>query len=266
MLRLGVNIDHVATLREARKGHEPDPVHAALQAELGGADCITAHLREDRRHAQDRDIERLAECVQTKFNLEMGATEEMVSIALRVMPEMVTLVPEGRQEVTTEGGLAVSRDALRLKDVVARLKEGVGLVSAFVDPDEREIDAAAKAGFDVCELHTGAYGAAFSRFAVTVAGTSGGERRGAAGDVRDAALRAATERLRHAAKLVHAAGMRCNAGHALNYQNVGAMAGIDGLWELHIGHAIVARAVFVGLREAVTEMKREMRDARGSGA
>ncbi len=263
MLRLGVNIDHVATLRQARRGHEPDPVHAALQAELGGADCITAHLREDRRHAQDRDIERLAECVQTKLNLEMGATEEMVGIALRVMPEMATLVPEGRQEVTTEGGLAVSKDAKRLKDVVSRLKEGVGLVSAFVDPVEREIEAAAEAGFDVCELHTGSFGAAFSRFAVTAAGTSGGEKRGSAGDDRDAGLAGEVERLRHAARTVIGAGMRCNAGHALNYHNVGAIAGIEGLWELHIGHSIVARGVFVGLREAVAEMKREMRAAQG---
>lgn len=258
-----MNIDHVATLRQARKGHEPDPVHAALQAEMGGADCITAHLREDRRHAQDRDIERLAECVQTKLNLEMGATEEMVGIALRVMPEMVTLVPEGRQEVTTEGGLGVSRDGSRLKDVVARLKEGVGLVSAFIDPDEKEIEAAAKAGFDVCELHTGPFAAAFSRFAVTAAGTTGGEARGSAGDERDGGLSSEVERLRHAVRIVGGAGMRCNAGHAINYHNVGAVAGIEGLWELHIGHSIVARAVFVGLREAVAEMKREMRAARG---
>lgn len=263
MLRLGVNIDHVATLRQARKGHEPDPVHGALQAEMGGADCITAHLREDRRHAQDRDVERLAESVQTKFNLEMGATEEMAAIALRVMPEMATLVPEGRMEVTTEGGLAVSKDPARLRDVVLRLKEGVGLVSAFIDPEEREIEAAAKAGFDVCELHTGPYAAAFSRFAVTAAGTSGGDRRGAAGDERHAGLAGELERLRDAVRLVRSAGMRCNAGHALNYHNVGPIASIGGLWELHIGHAIVARAVFVGLLEAVAEMKREMR---GSGA
>lgn len=259
MLRLGVNIDHVATLRQARKALEPDPVHAALQAEMGGADCITAHLREDRRHAQDRDVERLAECVQTKFNLEMGATEEMVGVALRVMPEMVTLVPEGRLEVTTEGGLAVSKDGARLKDVVARLKSGGALVSAFVDPEAREIEAAAEAGFDVCELHTGPYAAAFSRFAVTAAGTSGGARHGCAGNEQHHGLKTELERLERAVKAVCGAGMRCNAGHALNYHNVRAMSGIEGLWELHIGHSIVSRAVFVGLREAVAEMKREMR-------
>ena len=246
MIQLGVNIDHVATVRQARyrdvppEQGEPDPVRAAHEAELGGADGITMHLREDRRHIQDRDAELLRRLVAVKVNLEMAATDEMIGIACRIRPDTAMLVPEGRTEVTTEGGLDVAGQAARMKEVVARLRDGGLLVSAFIDADDRQVDAAAGAGFDVCEVHTGPYAHAFAE---------------CGGDFRRAALRAELERVARTGARIRQAGMRFNAGHALNYVNVGPIAALPGVEELHIGHAIVSRAVFVGLREAVREMK-----------
>lgn len=251
MIQLGVNIDHVASIRQARyRGSdprvplphaEPDPVRAAHEAELGGADGITVHLREDRRHIQDHDVERLRASVQVKLNLEMAASDEMVAVAVRIKPQISMLVPEGRQEVTTEGGLDVAGGLSRLRDVVARLHEGGMIVSAFIDADLRQVEAAKAAGFDVCEIHTGPFAHAFA--------ASGGDPL-----VGDLARNLA--QVGAAGKRVRELGMRFNAGHALNYHNVGAIAGLSGVEELHIGHAIVSRAAFVGLRDAVREMKR----------
>jgi pyridoxine 5-phosphate synthase len=247
MIQLGVNIDHIATLRQARyrasQGDslsEPDPVHAAHEAELGGADIITVHLREDRRHIQDRDLDVLAQTVRAKLNLEMAATDEMVAIAIRRKVHMVTLVPEGRQEVTTEGGLDVKSQAARMKDVVKRLREAGITASAFIDPIAPQIDAARAAGFQICELHTGAYARAY--------GACGGE-------IIRGELGAELTTLATAGAQVSASGMRFNAGHALNYFNVVRIAALPGICELHIGHAIISRAVFVGMRQAVREMK-----------
>lgn len=251
MIQLGVNIDHVATVRQARRGVEPDPVRAAHEAELGGADGITVHLREDRRHIQDHDVERLRAAVNVKLNLEMAATEEMVGIALRVKPQIAMLVPEGRQEVTTEGGLDVAGGLARVKDVVARLKAGGMIVSAFIDADERQVDGAKEAGFDVCEVHTGPYAKEFAR---------------AGGDFLDGRLAGELARIRAAGERIVGAGMRFNAGHALNYHNVRPIAGLPGVRELHIGHSIVSRAVYVGMREAVREMKRLMVEGAEAGA
>jgi pyridoxine 5-phosphate synthase len=246
MPELCVNIDHVATVRQARRTYEPDPVQAAIEAEAGGADGITVHLREDRRHIQDADLPRIKAVVRTKLNLEMAATDEMVAIAIGLKPELAMFVPERRQEVTTEGGLDVASQEARIKDAVARLK-GAGIpVSAFIDADPRQIEAAARAGFDFCEIHTGPYAHAFHDHPAGIA------------DPRVSAEHAKVVR---AVAAVGAAGMRANAGHALNYANVAAIAGIAGVRELHIGHAIVSRAVFVGLRTAVAEMKRAMRGA-----
>lgn len=246
MVQLGVNIDHVCTVRQARRGVEPDPVRAAHEAELGGADGITVHLREDRRHINDRDVERLRESVRVKLNLEMAATDEMVTIARRIRPHTSMLVPEGRAEITTEGGLDVRTQQTRLKDIVSRLREGGMVVSAFIDADESQIDAAKAAGFDVCEVHTGPYAHAFAQ---------------AGGDLLNKPLRHELEKVHRAGAHIRALGMRFNAGHALNYHNVGLIAGQEGVSELHIGHAIVSRAVFTGLREAVREMKRLMGEA-----
>jgi len=250
MIQLGVNVDHVATLRQARyRGgsgegmSEPDPVHAAHEAELGGADIITVHLREDRRHIQDRDLDVLVRTVRAKLNLEMAATDEMVGIALKHKVHMATLVPEGRQEVTTEGGLDVKGQASRMKDVVKRLRDGGVTVSAFIDPVSPQIDAAKAAGFQMCELHTGPYAKAFAE---------------AGGDMLRPKLNAELETVAVGGAQIAAAGMRFNAGHALNYFNVVRIAGLPGISELHIGHAIVSRAVFVGMREAVQEMKELM--------
>jgi len=243
MPELCVNIDHVATVRQARRTYEPDPVQAAIEAEAGGADGITVHLREDRRHIQDADLPRIKAVVRTKLNLEMAATDEMVAIAIGLKPQLAMFVPEKRQEVTTEGGLDVASQEARIKDAVARLK-GAGIpVSAFIDPDERQIAAAARAGFDFCEIHTGSYAHAFYDYA---------------GGIAHAHTAAELAKVAAAAAAIRAAGMRANAGHALNYANVGPIARIAGLHELHIGHAIVSRAVFVGLRTAVGEMKTAM--------
>jgi pyridoxine 5-phosphate synthase len=252
MALLGVNIDHVATLRQARyRGSdvlgEPDPLRAAHEAELGGAEIITIHLREDRRHINDRDLARLREGVTARLNLEMGATDEMIGIALSTRPQMCTLVPEGRLEVTTEGGLDVAGQVPRLRATVERLKNAGMCVSAFIDANPRQVDAAMQAGFDACEVHTGPYAGAFA--------TTGG-------DLKLGSLEAELRKLADAGHRIRAAGMRFHAGHALNYQNVRFVAGPEGLpgiAELHIGHALVSRAVFTGLRDAVREMKALMR-------
>jgi pyridoxine 5-phosphate synthase len=243
MIQLGVNIDHVATIRQARRGDEPDPVRAAHEAELGGADGITVHLREDRRHIQDRDVELLRQLVKVKLNLEMAATDEMVAIACRLVPHTAMLVPEGRHEVTTEGGLDVAGQTRDLAPRVARLKGAGLIVSAFIDADESQVRAAASLGFDVCEVHTGPYAGAFAR---------------CGGDFRRDELAAELARIGRCGELIRSLGMRFNAGHALNYHNVGPVAALAGVEELHIGHAIVSRAVYVGLREAVRQMKELM--------
>ncbi|MGF1633735.1 MAG: pyridoxine 5'-phosphate synthase [Phycisphaerae bacterium] len=251
MPALSVNIDHVATVRQARRTYEPDPVWAAAEAQLGGADGITVHLREDRRHIQDRDVERLKETVHVALNLEMAATDEMVTIACRLKPDLAMLVPEGRLEVTTEGGLDVLGQVSRLKEIVRKLKDAGLIVSAFIDAEDGQIDAAAEVGFDVCEVHTGPYAHAF--FGAKTVHDDLGRNSDAAAEL--AKVRSAGER-------ISANGVRFNAGHALNYTNVRPIAALPGMRELHIGHAIVARAVFVGLRAAVSEMKREIDLAR----
>jgi pyridoxine 5-phosphate synthase len=234
MATLGVNIDHVATIRQARRTVEPDPIWAAAAAELGGADAITVHLREDRRHIQDRDLEVLRQTVQVRLNLECSIVPEMVAIACRVRPDQVTLVPERREEVTTEGGL----DAVGRRDAVAeavqRLRDaGIG-VSLFIDPDPRQIDLAADLAVDAAELHTGTYANAETEA------------------VREGRL----VELARAGGMVRKAGLALAAGHGLTYRNVVPVARLEGMGELNIGHSIVARAVFVGMAEAVREMKR----------
>jgi pyridoxine 5-phosphate synthase len=246
MIELGVNIDHVATVREARKGHEPDPVWAAVEAHLGGADGITVHLREDRRHIQDHDVRRLRELTHIKLNLEMAATDEMVGIACDIRPEMAMLVPEGRHEITTEGGLDVAGQEARLRDVVARLSAAGIVTSTFIDAELPQVEAAARIGVRVCEIHTGPYAHAFFN---------------QGRDNESPAVLTELEKIRKAGAAIRAAGMRFNAGHALNYFNVQPVAALPGIRELHIGHAIVSRAIFVGMREAVAEMKRLMREA-----
>ncbi len=246
MIELGVNIDHVATVRQARRTYEPDPVWAAVEAHLGGADGITVHLREDRRHIQDKDVARLRELTHIKLNLEMAATAEMVAVARRIKPEMAMLVPEGRHEVTTEGGLDVCSQEKPLKIKVSRLKDADIVVSVFIDADIRQVEAAKRIGVSVCEVHTGPYAHAF-------------HAKGR--DAESPAVVSQLKKIRKAGERIRALGMRFNAGHALNYFNVGPVARMPGVRELHIGHAIVARAVFVGMREAVREMKRLITDA-----
>lgn len=246
MIELGVNIDHVATLRQARRTYEPDPVWAAVEAHLGGADGITVHLREDRRHIQDDDVRRLRDLTQVKLNLEMAATDEMVEIACRLKPEMAMLVPEGRQEVTTEGGLDVAGQEARLKAAIGRLAEAGIVTSVFIDAELAQVEAAVRVGARVCEIHTGPYAQVFHQ---------------QGRDADGSAVLAELEKIRLAGQAIRDLGMRFNAGHALNYVNVQPVARLPGVRELHIGHAIVSRAVFVGLREAVREMKRLMREA-----
>jgi pyridoxine 5-phosphate synthase len=245
MIELGVNIDHVATVRQARRTHEPDPVWAAVEAHLGGADGITVHLREDRRHINDNDVRRLRELTHIKLNLEMAATREMVDIACALKPEMAMLVPEGRQEVTTEGGLDVAGQKKALAATVKKLADAGIMTSVFIDADARQVDAAAAIGARVCEIHTGPYAHAF-------------HAKGR--DAESAAVVAELAKIRRAGEAIRAAAMRFNAGHALNYFNVQPVAALAGVRELHIGHAIVSRAVFVGMREAVREMKRLIRE------
>ncbi|MGE5491447.1 MAG: pyridoxine 5'-phosphate synthase [Actinomycetota bacterium] len=250
MIELGVNIDHVATIRQARRTYEPDPVWAAVEAHLGGADGITVHLREDRRHIQDEDVRRLRDLTQIKLNLEMAATDEMVGIACRLKPEMAMLVPEGRHEVTTEGGLDVAGQEAMLKDAVFRLADAGIVTSVFIDADLAQVEAAARIGARVCEIHTGPYAHAF-------------HAKGR--DAEAAAVVEELDKVRQAGHAIRQLGMRFNAGHALNYYNVQPLARLHGVRELHIGHAIVSRAVFVGLREAVREMKQLMREAADKG-
>jgi pyridoxine 5-phosphate synthase len=246
MIELGVNIDHVATLRQARRTYEPDPVWAAVEAHLGGADGITVHLREDRRHIQDEDVRRLRDLVHIKLNLEMAATPEMIDIACRLRPEMAMLVPEGREEVTTEGGLDVAGQQRKLGGAIARLADAGIVTSVFIDAELPQLEAAARAGARVCEVHTGPYAHAF-------------HAKGR--DAESAAVVAELDRIEVAGRAIRDLGMRFNAGHALNYVNVQPVAALPGVRELHIGHAIVSRSVFVGLREAVREMKALMRQA-----
>jgi pyridoxine 5-phosphate synthase len=238
-IALGVNIDHVATLRQARRAQYPDPVHAALLAEQSGADSITLHLREDRRHIQDRDVTLMRQLLQTRMNLEMAVTEEMIRIARQVQPQDCCLVPESRQEITTEGGLDVAGQMARVADACKALGAAGIRVSLFIDPDAAQVEAAQRAGAPVIELHTGTY-----------ADAAGAQR------ARE------FERVRSAAKLAASLGLTVNAGHGLNYHNVQPIAAIPQIVELNIGHAIVARAVFDGLPKAVRDMKELMRAAR----
>jgi pyridoxine 5-phosphate synthase len=237
---LGVNIDHVATLRQVRKTPFPEPVQAALLAEQAGADGITAHLREDRRHIQERDIRLLRELIHTRLNLEMAITEEMLAFAAKIRPHACCLVPEKREELTTEGGLDVAGQFERVREACQRLSACGIEVSLFIDPDEAQVEAAHRAGAPVIELHTGRYAEA-----------SGSDK------LQELA------KLQAAAKLGERLGLQVNAGHGIHYHNVEAIARIPEIAELNIGHAIVARAVFTGLAEAVREMKRLMREARG---
>ncbi|MHB8764489.1 MAG: pyridoxine 5'-phosphate synthase [Deferrisomatales bacterium] len=233
MIRLGVNIDHVATVRQARRIDEPDPVWAAVLSELGGADQITLHLREDRRHIQDHDLARIMATAKVPVNLEMAVTAEMIEIALRHRPATVTLVPERREEVTTEGGLDVAGQADAVGRAVARLQGGGVRVSLFVDPDPAQVEASARSGAEALELHTGAYCEAW--------GTPRAE--------------AELGRLRDAAALARRLGLAVHAGHGLNVRNVGPVARIPQVEELNIGHSLIGRAIFVGLQAAVAEMK-----------
>lgn len=235
-MELGVNIDHVATLRKARGTRYPEPVQAALVAEEAGADAITVHLREDRRHIVDRDVELLAQVLQTRMNLELAATEEMVAIALQVGPSDVCVVPERREELTTEGGLDVIGNATVVEPVVSKLQAAGTRVSLFIDPDPGQVRASAEMGARAVEIHTGAFADAEDESAA------------------DKEL----DRIREAVTTGLDAGLKVNAGHGLNYHNVQAITAIHGIAELNIGHAIVARAVFTGLAEAVREMKRLM--------
>ena len=237
MVLLGVNIDHVATVREARKTNEPDPVWAATLAELGGADAITIHLREDRRHIQERDLRLLRESVAVPINLELACAADVLAIACDAPPYQATLVPERREEVTTEGGLDVIGSRMKVADAVRRLKDSGIVVSLFLDPDPAQLDAGAELAADAIELHTGAYAEAAMRH-------------------RGQETRAALETLVAAGQRVRAAGLTLNAGHGLTYRNVKPIAAIDGLHELNIGHSIVARAIMVGLEQAVRDMKR----------
>lgn len=232
MVRLAVNVDHVATIREARGGKEPDPVAAAVLAETAGADGIICHLREDRRHIKDRDLRLLKEVVKTHLNLEMATTEEMIGIALSVVPDMVTLVPERRQELTTEGGLDVVSQGDYLKEVISRLRANNIVVSLFVNPDIRQIKAAARVGADYVEIHTGEYANAE--------------------DIETQMEE--LEKIKSMALAASKLGLGVSAGHGLNYHNVRAVAQVEKIEELNIGHSIISRAVFVGMERAVRDM------------
>ncbi len=238
MIELGVNIDHVATVRQARRTYEPDPVAAATEAEFGGADGITVHLREDRRHIQDRDVQLLRKSVKTKLNLEMSLSEEITRIALAIKPDQATLVPENRQEITTEGGLDLLTHATRTGEIVKRLKAIGIFTSAFIDPDLAQVRKSKDLGFDAIEIHTGSYALA-----------------------EGSAAAAELKRITDAGRLATQLGLRLHAGHGLNYINTQPIARIPAMAELNIGHAIVSRAIFVGLRTAVAEMRRLMTDS-----
>ncbi len=236
---LGVNIDHIATLRQARGTSYPDPVQAALLAEEAGADAITLHLREDRRHIQDRDVHLLREVLTTRMNLEMAVTEPMLALAEKLQPQDCCLVPERREEITTEGGLDVAGQEKQIHAACQRLAAAGIRVSLFIDPEPRQIDAAQRCGAPVVEIHTGAYA-----------------------EARNTAQYHELERIIQAMALAHASGLQVNAGHGLHYHNVEAIAAQPSIRELNIGHAIVARALFTGWQAAVREMKRLMRTAR----
>jgi pyridoxine 5-phosphate synthase len=239
MARLGVNIDHVATVRQARRASEPDPVHAAVLAELGGAAGITVHLRQDRRHVQDRDLEVLRQVVRTKLNLEMAATQEMLRAALTVKPDQATLVPERREELTTEGGLDVVLNSVQLRPIVKTLAEGGIEVSIFIDPDLEQVKEAHKLDAQAIEVNTASWA-----------------------DARDAKQReAALRRIVDAARLGRRLGLAVHAGHGLTYQNVGSIAALSEIGELNIGHSIVSRAVLVGMERAVREMAELLKGA-----
>jgi pyridoxine 5-phosphate synthase len=232
VIRLGVNVDHVATVRNARGGREPDPVTAAHEAELGGADQITVHLREDRRHIRDRDLRLLRETVQTPLNLELALEEEVLAIALEVKPDQVTFVPERREEVTTEGGLDVAGQVVRIREAAARFHAaGIG-VSLFVDPDAAQLDATVEAGVKQIELHTGAFA-----------------------DASAASVDHELQRLKAASAHAIERGLHLAMGHGLNVRNVLLVRDTPGLEEVNIGHSIVSRAIYVGLRQAVREMR-----------
>ncbi|MEZ6125923.1 MAG: pyridoxine 5'-phosphate synthase [Planctomycetaceae bacterium] len=233
MALLGVNIDHVATVRQARRTIEPDPVHAAVLAELGGADAITVHLREDRRHIQDRDVRILRQMIRIRLNLEMAAEPAMTEFAMDVHPDQVTLVPEKREELTTEGGLDVIQHRARVQSCVEQLHQQNIEVSLFIDPDVGQVEAAAELGVRAVELHTGAYADAVS----------------------DAAAAAELDRIREAGQFARNRGLILNMGHGLTYRNVQPIAMINGVHELNIGHSIVAHAILVGFERAVREMK-----------
>lgn len=233
MIKLGVNVDHVATLRQARRGQEPDPIVAAALAELAGADGITIHLREDRRHIQDRDLQMLRDTVSTRLNLEMACSKEIIAMALKVRPDQVTLVPEKRQEVTTEGGLNVLAEREKIAATVQRLQKGGIRVSLFVDPDEEQLAAAAGTGADYVELHTGVYARA----------------------KEDQSREGPRKQLERGAQFSHELGLGVNAGHGLNYFNVQPICRLPHIEELNIGHSIISRAVLVGMDRAVREMK-----------
>jgi pyridoxine 5-phosphate synthase len=243
-MRLGVNIDHIATVREARKTVEPDPVAGAVLADLGGADGIVVHLREDRRHIQDRDLQVLRKVVTSNLNLEMAATDSMVEVALTVRPELVTLVPETREEVTTEGGLDVVGQKGRLAEVVDRLKEGGLGVSLFIDPEIPQVEASGAVGAQVIEIHTGHY----------------------ANSKNNVSREQELARIIKAAKAGRHIGLEVSAGHGLTYHNVGPVAAVPEIEELNIGHSIISRAVLTGIQEAVSEMAAVIRRARKSGA
>jgi len=232
MARLGVNVDHVATLRQARKTYEPDPVVAASLAEMAGADGITVHLREDRRHIQDRDLRILKETVTTHLNLEMAATDEMTKIALYIKPYQCTLVPEKREEITTEGGLDVERNMDQVKKTVSMLNDGDINTALFIDPDVDQVKASYKTGAHAIEIHTGRYADAKTPAAA------------------NAQLEAIANAVRAAKKL----GLRIHAGHGLNYHNIKPLVAMPDIEEFNIGHAIISRAVFVGISQAVREM------------
>jgi pyridoxine 5-phosphate synthase len=232
MAELGVNIDHVATLRQARRTYEPDPVWAAAAAELGGTDGITVHLREDRRHIQDRDVRLLRETVTVKLNLEMACVRAITELACQIRPDQVTIVPEKREEVTTEGGLDIVAHRDLVAATIARLKEHDIVVSLFLDPDAAQVDAAAAMEADAVELHTGSYALA-----------------------RGEQQKAELVKLANAGRRIRDLEMTLHAGHGLNYQNVRSVAQIEGMLELNIGHSIVSRGIFVGLQRAVREMK-----------
>ncbi len=232
MASLGVNIDHIANVRQARLTNEPDPIQLAFLAELGGADGITVHLREDRRHIQDRDVKILRETIKTRLNLEMAPTEEMLDIATQIKPDMITLVPEKREEITTEGGLNVLENTETLEMIISRMKALNISTSLFIDPDSNQIEASSKLGANYIELHTGSYATA------TCKGQS-------------IELKKIIESVTRARNL----GLHVNAGHGLTYNNVENIAAIQGMEELNIGHTIISRALAIGLKEAVREMK-----------